>query len=208
MSKILNVYLMFLKNHLSKLIIFISGCSVMILEITGVRIFGPVFGTTATVWTAIIGVFLGALTVGYYAGGFLVQKANKNPFILSAILVLAAGSVILILPFKSQINDFPQLVSYELRSLALSFMFFALPAFLLGIITTYVIGLQAENYDNFGSVNGVLYGFSTFGSLVGVFLSGFYLIPNFRISSIIFGVGIALLATAVFAAALHRRRVN
>lgn len=180
----------------------------MILEITGVRIFGPVFGTTATVWTAIIGVFLGALTVGYYVGGFLAQKANKNSFILSAILVLAAGSVILILPFKSQINDFPQFVSYELRSLIFSLEFFALPAFLLGIITTYVIGLQAENLETFGSVNGVLYGFSTFGSLMGVFLSGFYLMPNFWISSIIFGVGIALFVAAGFSLALHRRRVN
>ena len=181
----------------------------MILEIAGVRILGPVFGTTITVWTAIIGVFLGALSVGYYLGGFLAGK-NKSPFILSAILFLAAISVILILPFKSQINDFPQFVSYEFGSLALSFLFFAFPAFLLGIVITYIIGFQAENYDNFGLVNGVLYGFSTFGSFAGVFLSGFYLIPNYRISSIIFGVGIALIIAAIFAAALplHSRRVN
>lgn len=180
----------------------------MILEIIGVRIFGPIFGTTIAVWTAIIGVFLGTLSIGYYFGGFLSQKANKNPFVLSAILALAAVFVILIAPLKSQINDFPQFASYELRSLTLSFLLFALPAFLLGAVTTYIIDMEAEKFDNFGSVNGVLYGFSTFGSLAGIFLTSFYFIPVFRISSIIFGVGAALFITAALALTLHRRNVN
>lgn len=203
--------LRFVEIHLSKLIVFISGCSAMILEIVGVRILGSVFGTTITVWTAIIAVFLGALSLGYYIGGFWAQKANKSPFILPAILFLAAISVILISPLKSQINNFPQFASYEFGSFVLSFLFFAFPAFLLGIVTTYVIGLQVENYDNFGSVNGVIYGFSTFGGLTGVFLTSFYLIPNFSISGVIIGVGIALFIAAVLSASLrmlHRRRVN
>lgn len=180
----------------------------MVLEIAGVRILGPVFGTTIAVWTAIIGVFLGALSLGYYTGGFLAQKTNKSQFILSVILVLAGVSIILIAPLKSRIVDFPQFASYEFGSLTLSFLFFAFPAFLLGIVTTYIINFEAEKFDNFGSVNGVLYGFSTFGSFAGVFLTSFYLIPNFPVSSVIFGVSIALFITAIFAAALHRRHVN
>ena len=136
-----------MRNHLNKLIVFVSGCSVMILEIIGVRIFGAILGTTMIVWSAIIGIFLAALTVGYYFGGFLVRSKNKNPLILSAILALAAASVIMISPVKDQIGALPQFVSYELRSLLLSLGLFALPAFLLGTVTVYVIGLKAENFE-------------------------------------------------------------
>jgi hypothetical protein len=54
--------------------VFVTGAAVMVIEIMGTRIIGPVFGIGLFVWSALLTVTLGALAVGYYAGGVLADR--------------------------------------------------------------------------------------------------------------------------------------
>lgn len=52
-----------------ELTVFLSGALVMVLEMVGARVLAPHVGTSAIVWTSLIGVVLACLALGAWAGG-------------------------------------------------------------------------------------------------------------------------------------------
>jgi hypothetical protein len=64
----------------------------MIYEIIGSRIVSPFIGTSTYVWTSLIGVILGSLSLGYWLGG---RVADKRPDAkILALVVFVAGGMI------------------------------------------------------------------------------------------------------------------
>src|SRR5438270_59149 len=64
--------------------VFVTGAAVIVVEILGTRIIGPVFGVSLFVWCALLAVTLGSLATGYYAGGVLVDR-RPTPSLLNLI---------------------------------------------------------------------------------------------------------------------------
>ena len=60
-----------------ELTVFMSGALVMVLEMVGARVLAPHVGTSAVVWTSLIGVVLAGLAVGAWAGG---AAGRQNSF--------------------------------------------------------------------------------------------------------------------------------
>ena len=58
------------------LIAFVTGAIVMSFEMLGSRYLNPYFGSGIYTWASLISTVLGALTVGYFIGGWL---ADRNP---------------------------------------------------------------------------------------------------------------------------------
>ncbi len=56
-------------NRLLQLLVFTSGLSVMAVEMTGLRLLAPYFGTSLLVTTALIGTLMAFLALGYALGG-------------------------------------------------------------------------------------------------------------------------------------------
>src|SRR5207247_1422411 len=63
-----------------------TGAAIMIVEILGAKMLAPYVGTSHFVWTAQIAVTLVGLTAGYYAGGWLVNRAPQLGRLYWAIL--------------------------------------------------------------------------------------------------------------------------
>jgi predicted membrane-bound spermidine synthase len=59
-----------------ELAVFLCGAVVMALELSGSRVLAPFLGTSIIVWTSLIGVVLGSLSVGYWWGG---RVADRRP---------------------------------------------------------------------------------------------------------------------------------
>ena len=57
--------------------VVVCGAVVMLVEILGTRIIGPVFGVGLFVWSALLSVRLLALAVGYFAGGVWPTKRRR-----------------------------------------------------------------------------------------------------------------------------------
>src|SRR5215471_17521805 len=55
----------------------ITGAAILIIEILGAKMLSPYVGTSHFVWTAQIAVTLISLAVGYYFGGWLVDRSPK-----------------------------------------------------------------------------------------------------------------------------------
>jgi len=69
--------------------------------------------------------------------------------------------------------------------------------FLLGTIAPYAIKVKAEELKNIGVTSGNLYGVSTIGSFAGALLTGFVLIPNLAISTIVNLIALLLFVVVV-----------
>src|SRR6185503_21044538 len=79
-------------NYLLNTIVFVSGAVIMILELTGSRILAPYVGNSLPVWTGLIGIILGSLSLGYLLGG---KVADKNPTYTTLSYILLAAAVTL-----------------------------------------------------------------------------------------------------------------
>src|SRR5688572_10077545 len=73
-----------------QVIVFFSGACVMALELLGSRILAPYVGTSTPVWTALIGIILAALSLGYWWGGRL---ADRVPTVRTLAALLAAAGL-------------------------------------------------------------------------------------------------------------------
>lgn len=179
-----------------EIIVFIAGTVVMILELIASRILAPYLGTSIFVWSSIIGVVLGALTIGYYLGGQL-SKTNPTVKFLTNILLFAGISILFVGFFKDYILYYLIFTGVKLGSVISTILLFAVPSLLLGIVSPYAARLKIDDIKTAGGVVGNLYALSTIGSIFGTFLAGFYLIPTFGSSQIIFGLSFVLILTSI-----------
>jgi predicted membrane-bound spermidine synthase len=187
-----------MRKFFLEIIVFICGAVVMAFEIIGSRMLGPYVGTSIFVWTGIIGVILLCLSLGYYYGGKIADK--KPEFKLLAMIILFAG---LFIGISTLIKDglLSMLLNFfsnvKLISLLASFTLFSIPSVLLGMVSPFAARLKIKTLDKSGSAVGNLYAISTLGSITGTFLAGFYLIPSYGVTSILYLLAIILVLSAV-----------
>lgn len=178
-----------------EVIVFVAGAVVMILELIGSRILAPFLGTSIFVWTSLIGLILGALSFGYYLGGYF-SKNNPSFKFLSLTLILAGFFVLLIALIKEPVLNFSMNFGIKIGSIFATTILFVIPSILLGMISPYSVRLKIKSLETSGSAAGNLYAISTVGSIFGTFLAGFWFIPTFGSLNILFGLGLILILTS------------
>ena len=75
---------------------FVTGAITLVVEILGTRIMSPYYGASIYVWSSLIGVTLGALTIGYLVGGAAADR--WPPLRAFALEIVAAALWILAIP--------------------------------------------------------------------------------------------------------------
>lgn len=180
----------------SRSILFITGASVMILQIIGVRILATQLGTTSVVWSSMIATTIASLAIGYYLGGVLADRGTTQK--MRALFVGAAGIMIaLVVPMRSVVFLIGTSLPYGIRAIIVSIILFSIPIILLAATTIYTTRMESSNISSIGSTSGTLYAVSTLGSLAGVFFASFYLIPSFSISTILYSLAGIILITGI-----------
>lgn len=181
-----------------KILTFTSGAIIMALEITASRILTPIFGSTVYTWGSLIGIILSGLSLGYYLGG---RISDIHPsFEKICGIVFSVGLFTVGLPFfATSLVDFTVEMFPETQFTPLLATFFLLiiPSVLLGFVSPYAIKLGTNTLKKVGNVSGNLYSIATVGSIFGTFLTVFVLIPNLMVNQIIFGLGLALIASSL-----------
>lgn len=183
---------------------FITGWTIMMLEILGGRLLAPFFGYSVYQWGALIGVVMAALAFGYYVGGRVGDRAEAGRFLLAALVV----SLVFILVVPRLADSFmPAMRGFgpAWGSVAASIVLLGVPSVLLATTSPIVIRLTATSLiaDSAGRV----YAVSTIGSIGGTFFTAFYAIPDLgtRMSHY---VAAALLAVAAIGLALVERQTR
>jgi predicted membrane-bound spermidine synthase len=184
----------FLKKYFLLFVVFVTGASVLIVEIVAVRVLSPYYGNTIFTVSSVISVILAALSIGYYVGGKLADRYPSSRWFFGIILL--SGLILLSLHFIGIIL-LPLLsltFSISTGPLVSSLFLFLIPALLLGALSPYVIKLQSVQFPNqgIGSIAGEIFFWSTPGSIFGSLLAGFILIPIFGINQIFIATGVVL----------------
>ncbi len=187
-----------LKNKHLEFSVFISGAVIMVLELVGLRILAPYVGTSIVVWTSLIGIILASLSIGYYWGGKRadVQTSYKEfatIIFFTGVLVAAAAllKAILLTFLTALISDI------RISAMLGSIILFAPASTLLGMISPYAVKLRIHDVEHAGTTVGTLYALSTIGSIVGTFVTGFFLIAYFDNTNIMYMLAIVLLLTSI-----------
>jgi spermidine synthase len=184
-------------KYILEIVVFVCGAVVMIFELVGSRVLGPYFGTSIFVWTSLIGIILGSLSFGYYLGGKIADKKSSFES-LSLIIFLSAILIGLTVSIKDFWLVFLQNSFTDTRtsSVLASIGLFLPASVFLGMVSPYAVKLKMSSLDTSASTVGNLYAISTAGSIIGTFLSGFYLIPHFGTDKLLIILSIILIVVS------------
>ncbi len=183
---------MYIKKYKIEIILFVVNSIYMILELIASRLLSPYFGSSNIVWTSIIGIILLSTSIGNYVGGIIADKAKNNNSVLKnniRIILIITGILIYIIPIFQQIVIETLTVwieSIKIGAIVTTTIFFFLPSMFIGILSPIIIKLKMNDLENVGTTSGRIYALATLGSIVGTFLGGFLLIPNFGSNEILF----------------------
>jgi len=171
--------------------VFVTGAAVLLIEVVGTRIVGPVFGVSLFVWSALLVVTLGSLAIGYYAGGALADR-RPEPKVLGAVVLAAAG----LLAFLGVITPWvlEWTVSFGPRAgpLLAASVLFAPSLVVLGMVGPIAVRLAAVDPRSAGHGVGTIYAVSTAGSLLGTLATAFVILPAFDTEQIVVGAATLL----------------
>jgi len=189
-----------LMKYRYEVIAALSGSVVMMLELVGARMMAPYFGTSTYVWTAMIGVILGALSLGYWYGGRLADK-GANDHSLMIIIVVASLCVALTMWLQTLVLTLIAQLDIDVRIQALitGLLLFAPASALLGVVSPYVAKLKISSLQTAGASIGQLYAAGTLGSIIGTFLAGYWLIAWFGNFHLGVGLVVALVGLSFIA---------
>lgn len=169
---------------------FLGGAGTMTVELAAVRLIAPWYGTSAAVWTNVIGVILLALAVGYLVGARLSRGPSPGTWLGRALLLASiftvwlpfgAGPVCeLFLPSGLALDEAAGLLRWG--SLGTSILLFLPPAVVLGLVGPLSVELvMSGRGGHAGDAGGRVLAASTLGSLVGTFGTTHVLVPGLGI---------------------------
>jgi len=185
--------------------IFLSSAILLVLEIVAGRLIAPYVGVSLYSWTSIIGVILAGLSLGNWLGGRWADRGGSE-LSVGIVLLLAAIFSIGSLLFLGLLA--PWLQQSELDLISASFLYvlgmFFIPAVLLGIptplLTTLALGLDSRT----GHIVGRMHALAALGSILGTFITGYWLVQYFGTRAVVIGCAVAL----VFLAAPFLRKLR
>ena len=180
---------------------FICGAAVMVLEMAGARLLAPYLGTSIVVWTAMIGVVLACLSLGYWLGG---KAGDKAPSARKLGLIIASGSAFVVIAALAQRPILAAVAGanwpLQVSAVAAAVFLFAVPCVFLGMVSPYIIQVRLLDYQNksrSSSIIGRFFALSTIGSIAGTFLGGYWLISWFGTRLILYAVAAVLALAAL-----------
>ena len=187
-----------MRNAAAAALVFAGGFIIMVLEVIGARFLAKDFGSSFHVWVSQIGVVLIALALGYYLGGALADRWRRLRFLV--VLLVPAGVALLLIPhcadrvIEAIITRHPlgqpiPPLWQKLDPVLGSALIFLMPCAVLAMLSPCMIRLATDSLAQVGRSSGFIIAASTVGSIAGVFVSGFVLIDQIKVSSIFHAMG-------------------
>ena len=91
----------------------------------------------------------------------------------------------------------------RIGSIIAAILLFLPASILLGMVSPYAVRLRIDRLTSSGSTIGNMSAIGTLGSILGTFISGFYLIPYFGMNTLLAGLPLILISLSLFIAPRH-----
>ena len=178
--------------------VFFSSACIMTLELVAGRLIARYLGSSLYTWTAVIGVVLLGITVGNYLGGRIADRFPARKA-LAVLLACSSAACVATIVLHNLVGHWLLLwyFRWPIRVFTHVFVVFFIPSTLLGTISPVVAKIALDQGLPTGRTVGDIYAWGAAGSILGTFLTGFYLIAAMGTIAIIWTVGAALLLIAI-----------
>jgi spermidine synthase len=173
---------------------FLSGASIMSIELCASRVLAPGFGGSIYVWGSLIGVIMAALSFGYYLGGKRADRSKDSNVIFASVL-FAAVAVAVSMALSEPVVILATQLGIIWGPISASVVLFFAPMAILSMVSPAVIRFSARDMASIGESAGQVYAISTIGSILGTFATAFMLLP-------FFGTRMTLILNAVLLAGI------
>lgn len=192
----------------TRAVVFLSGAMLMATEIAAFRIIGKSFGSALRETTAVIAVFLAAMSIGYWAGGRAGDRWPRAATLVTALLCAAAS--LFAIPWLDAIASMViarSTLPIALHAFVATTVIFAIPAGFFAATSPIAIRLFMRSADESGSTAGSISALSTAGSIAGSIGTAFFLLEWLEsINRTVMFIGVAATITAIilFVASMRR----
>jgi spermidine synthase len=196
-------------------IVFVTGGATLALELLASRVMTPYFGVSLYIWTGILSITLVALAIGYWAGGraaSTLTAGNRSERLYTVFLLMPALSALsivgacLVYP-----HVFPLLADADLvaGSFIACLILLGVPLVTTSAMNPLLIAIrvrQAAAAVHADAGAGRVFFVSTVGSVAGVVVTAFGLIPRFAnfVSLLIVALCLSLLPMVAMLAVNRR----
>jgi spermidine synthase len=181
------------------LTVFISSLCIMVVELVAGRLIARHVGSSLYTWTSVIGIVLAGIAAGNYAGGRLADRYRAREA-LASLFLLASAACLLIPLFNERIGTSQLLRTqgWATRIALHVFFVFFLPSAMMGTISPVAAKMALEMSRQTGRTVGSIYSWGAVGSIVGTFLTGYFLIARMGTVAVLLCVAAVLLLMALF----------
>ena len=178
--------------------VFISSACIMVLELVAGRIIARQLGASLYTWTSVIGVVLMGITIGNYLGGRIADRFPARK-VLAAVLGISSAACVIVIILNNLVGEWFWLwkLSWPVHIFIHVSLVFMLPSTLLGTISPVVAKMALDKGLPTGRTVGDIYACGAAGSIIGTFLTGFYLIAAMGTTAIVWIVAAVLLLMAI-----------
>ncbi len=177
----------------------LASFCLMLIQVVSGRALAPVLGASVFTWTSVIGATLIGLTAGQAMGGILADRVGGKKSLATTFL-LAGGTALLsnfsLAFFSQHLAEYPMDLAF--RSILLALVIFAPIAVFLSMISPQLAKMAVEHVGDSGRTVGRLSAAGAIGSMLGVMLGGFYLIPLIGTQGLITAVSVLLFALGLW----------
>ena len=181
---------------IAALLVFFCSACVLVLEILAGRLLAPYVGISLETYTSIIGTVLAGIAAGTWVGGKVADRVDPRR-LLGPTVALGGMLALFTVPVVRGMGDSASGDGSRLTTITLTVAGFFPAAFVLSAVHPMVVKLQLRDLDRTGGVVGRLSGISTFGALVGTFVTGFLLVATTPTRTVIYAVGGVLIAVGI-----------
>ena len=178
----------FVRSHLPiHLVIFLTGFTFLLYEVSWNRLLSLVLGATVTASTVVLATFMAGFGAGaFFWGKIADKKSAMGPLLAALLLGIGLFSGINYLMFTNVVPEIYSSMTSGGTSLAtVEFLVFLLaaallfiPAFFMGGVFPLVSKLAVSSEAGMAKILGRLYAVETLGSTVGGLLTGFVLLGS------------------------------
>lgn len=170
-------------------VVITLGMLSMGFQLLASRLLNPHFGSSIIVWAWLISTFLAAFSLGSMLGGWISnlpeaarrrgQAACATVAIVTLALVAFGG--------RAMLGKIELAFTDMSTGLLVSCVgIFFLPVTALSTFGPQGVQFLAARNTPPGKASGIVYGVSTLGNIAGVMLTAFFLIPHFRVSTLLY----------------------
>jgi predicted membrane-bound spermidine synthase len=154
----------------------LTGAIVMSLELAAFRLYAPYFGYSIYVWGTMVSVVMTALAFGYAMGGWLADRSRSGTILYLVIVGSGIYQLAALFAERPILRWLWQSGEFFGTTIA-SLIIFVPTMTALAVTAPFVIRLLARA-EHIGITAGKVYALSTSGSIAGILITAFYLIPR------------------------------